>query len=146
MSIFDEMEDALLPPAPDWVVKPLNPEEDVTSLIDRLFHDNGDGFGWQLRCPECTKHEKDLNEFHYTHHERTEIYARAKEDGPVTLITVYPNGCMEAKVLEHRGIQGRRDAVRVVFSCEHCNDHFSLDLTQHKGQTTGQLHRLATGP
>ncbi len=83
-----------------------------------------------LLCPHCDND--------YLHHEGVEIYNR-KEDATADRISV--STCNEHNKYElnidqgGKNPSGRRDGIRVFFSCESCGQASALTITQHKGQT-----------
>lgn len=81
-----------------------------------------------LACPLC--------DCDYTHHGVVEVFHRPQEDARYQQITtdgrraVFSSGAATSPCPS-----SRRDGLRLRFWCEGCHGAFSLEISQHKGQT-----------
>jgi hypothetical protein len=91
---------------------------------------------FQLQCPACG--EANL------HHHEVIVCNRSREDGPGVRVTVSDQEVTKADgAADGRAFAGRRNDVRIRFTCEHCPKVSWLYLVQHKGDT--YLKWLDTG-
>lgn len=85
---------------------------------------------YSLECPRCG--ERNL------HHKLIRIYGRL-EDGPTayTEISADADDPKQTPWVDNfpENPSPRRDAISIVFQCEHHNGNLSLNIWQHKGCT-----------
>ncbi len=85
-----------------------------------------------LRCPRCG--------MNYLHQGEVEVFVRHEEDGLSTAVLIDKHGAPKVGQPE-RNPSGRRDGLRISFTCECCHDEnsslkpWSLAIYQHKGVT-----------
>lgn len=87
----------------------------------------GHDIGEELACPACGGT--------YLHHVSVSIWSRDTEDSDGNLTNV-GNGVKVSRVKADT-IPGRRDAIRITFTCENGCDlrAIALQIMQHKGET-----------
>lgn len=92
----------------------------------------------ELICPSCGENN--------LHHMYTTVYDRNEDDDMVMRTDVFPGSLTRKEVRSEKSgnPSRRRDAVVIVYSCEHCHggdpemdspSFFHLNLIQHKGTT-----------
>ena len=75
-----------------------------------------------LICPGCGND--------YLHHGKVEVFERATEDAPSSIVVVSGDGPHEGQ-----NPSSRRNGLLIYFDCETCDAAPVLAVLQHKGQT-----------
>ena len=87
----------------------------------------GDYFkDYELLCPGCGQPN--------LHHESVEVYERDREDSETGIKAVMKRGLQVSRDMMDNPSR-RRNGVRMVFNCEHCDAISDLTVIQHKGTT-----------
>lgn len=86
-----------------------------------------------VKCPVC-------NEARDMHQRAYEVYARKKEDGPATRVSINNADCQATGEFvlnseETAEAPSRRDSIAIQFICSECNSLPVLHIRQHKGST-----------
>ena len=89
-----------------------------------------------LQCPSCGDS--------FLHHGEVHVYARPQEDGPGHRVVIWENGDVE-KMPAAGGFAGRRNDLRIRFTCETCVAVSWLFIVQHKGHTMLRWETEETG-
>lgn len=80
-----------------------------------------------LRCPSCGGT--------YLHQQQAVMHERRNgEDGDALEVCI-DGPRVEARIVGKKATVGRRNAIRISFSCENCPAVLTLYIVQHKGQT-----------
>ena len=81
-----------------------------------------------LQCPHC--------EHDHIHQVETQLYCRDdSEDAVLVLVNMYDGMISQAKAPPGSNPSTRRHGMRLIFSCEGCDEYPQLVMHQHKGDT-----------
>lgn len=80
-----------------------------------------------LPCPYCDSDN--------LRHGEVQVYSRFREGDDGIRVTVFGPGEPAVATVPSREIPGRRDCLRIIFTCEGCARSSTLLIAQHKGQT-----------
>jgi hypothetical protein len=73
---------------------------------------------------------------HGTHHYRTEVFNRDKEDSEIgTHVTVQRDKVVQGDDAQTNNPSSRRDGIRILTWCENCPAVTAIEISQHKGMT-----------
>ncbi len=106
--------------------------DNVVFLGDKRFE------GEAMECPHCESNN--LHQSQVQLYCRTEgVSARTKRESNVLIVTSMYDGmvsqCSDSEENDESNPSPRRQGMRVIFSCENCDNYPQWVMFQHKGQT-----------
>lgn len=113
----------------------MNAEPFLYLTPDRGAHPSTSG---SMLCPLCGEQNIHLDDVY--------VSGRPREDGDIVPVHVDHHGRTDTHTTLPIMNTGRRHSIALGGWCEHCGGRFTIEFTQHKGDTLVAVHKQAWTP